>query len=86
VKRLLWIGKDRTAKNFLGFFRMLGKERAAKIRFVCSDMWKAYLKVIRKKLPKAVHILDRFHIMKLINKAIDKIRAGEVKRLKLYGH
>jgi transposase len=85
-KRLLWIGKDRTAKNFLGFFRMLGKARAANIRFVCSDMWKAYLKVIRKKLPGAVHILDRFHIMKMINKAIDKIRAGEVKRLKRDGY
>jgi len=85
-KRLLWIGKDRTAKTFLGFFRMLGKARAAEIRFVCSDMWKAYLKVIRKKLPKAIHILDRFHIMKLLNKALDKIRAGEVKRLKQDGY
>jgi transposase len=84
-KRLLWIGKDRTAKSFLGFFRMLGKERAASIRFVCSDMWKAYLKVIRKKLPKAINILDRFHIMKLMNKAIDKTRAGEAKRLKADG-
>src|SRR5208282_3569567 len=51
-KRLLWIGKDRTVQTFLGFFRMLGKERAAKIRFVCSDMWRAYLRVIRTKLPK----------------------------------
>ena len=85
-KRLLWIGKDRTAKSLLGFFRMLGKKRAASIRFVCSDMWKAYLKVIRKKLPGAIHILDRFHIMALMNKAIDKIRAGEAKRLKRDGY
>jgi len=84
-KRLLWIGKDRTAKSFLGFFRMLGVKRAASIRFVCSDMWKAYLKVIRKKLPGALHILDRFHIMSLMSKAIDKVRAGEAKRLKLNG-
>lgn len=85
-KRLLWIGKDRTAKTFLGFFRMLGPERSASIRFVCSDMWKAFLKVIRKKLPEALHILDRFHIMALMNKAIDKVRAGEAKQLKQDGH
>ena len=85
-KRLLWIGRERTAKSFLGFFRMLGQERSATIRFVCSDMWKAYLKVIKKKIPGAIHILDRFHIMKLMNKAIDKIRAGEAKRLKQDGH
>jgi transposase len=85
-KRLLWIGKDRTAKTFLGFFRMLGPERAAGIRFVCSDMWKAFLKVVKKKAPGAIHILDRFHIMALLNKAIDKIRAGEAKRLKQDGY
>lgn len=85
-KRLLWIGKDRTAKSFLGFFRMLGKERSANICFICSDMWKAYLKVIKKKTPGAIHILDRFHIMSMLNKAIDKIRAGEAKRLKQDGH
>jgi len=85
-KRLLWMGKDRTAKSFLGFFRMLGKERSAQIRFVCSDMWKPYLKVIKKKAPGAIHILDRFHIMALMSKAIDKIRAGEAKRLKQDGH
>jgi transposase len=85
-KRLLWIGRERTAKSFLGFFRMLGKERSAQIRFVCSDMWKAYLTVVKKKAPAALHILDRFHIMALLNKAIDKVRAGEAKRLKQDGH
>ena len=85
-KRLLWIGKDRTAKTFLGFFRMLGRERAAGIQFVCSDMWQAFLKVIRKKIPGAIHILDRYHIMAMMNKAIDKVRAAEVKRLKRDGH
>jgi len=62
-KRLLWIGKDRTAKTFLRFFRMLGKERSGKLKFVCSDMWKPYLKVIAKKAGQAIHVLDRFHIM-----------------------
>ena len=85
-KRLLWIGKDRTAKTFLGFFRMLGRVRSARLKFVCSDMWKGFLGVIRKKAPGALHILDRFHIMALMNKAMDKVRAGEAKRLKQAGY
>ncbi len=85
-RRLLWIGKERTAKTFLGFFRMLGRERSAGIRFVCSDMWKAFLKVVKKKAANALHVLDRFHIMALLNKAIDKIRAGEAKRMKRDGY
>ena len=85
-KRLLWIGKDRTVKTFLRFFRMLGKERSAKLKFVCSDMWKPYLKVIAKKASGAIHVLDRFHIMQKMNKAIDKVRAGEARQLKEDGY
>lgn len=85
-RRLLWAGKDRTAKTFLRFFRMLGKERSGQLRFVCSDMWKPYLKVIAKKAGQAVHVLDRFHIMAKMNKAIDEVRASEAKRLERDGY
>ena len=85
-KRLLWIGPDRTAKSLLRFFRFLGKERSAKLQFVCSDMWQAYLKVIAKKVPQAVHILDRFHVMQKMSQAMDKVRAAEVKQLKADGY
>ena len=80
-KRLLWIGEKRTVKTLLRFFRWLGKERSKQLEFVCSDMWKAYLKVIAKKASQAIHVLDRFHIMAHMNKAIDEVRAGESKEL-----
>jgi len=84
-KRLLWIGKKRKVKTLLGFFRWFGKERSQALRFVCSDMWKPYLKVIAKKAGRAVHILDRFHIMAHLSKAIDEVRASEVRDLKAKG-
>jgi transposase len=74
-KRLLWIGPDRTAKTLLRFFRFLGRERSAALQFVCSDMWRAYLKVVAKKASQAVHVLDRFHIMQRMGKAINDVRA-----------
>lgn len=85
-KRLLWIGPDRTAKTLLRFFRFLGKDRSASLQYVCSDMWQAYLKVIAKKVPQAIHVLDRFHVMQKMSKAIDKVRAAEVKQLKADGY
>jgi len=84
--RLLWAGRDRTAKTLLYFFKMFGKEATGKLEFVCSDMWKAYLKVIKKKAPQAIHILDRFHIMKMFNKGIDQVRAEEHKQMKQDGY
>ena len=80
-KRLLWIGKDRASKTLRRFFRFLGKERSAALRYVCSDMWRGYLGEVAKHAPSAIHVLDRFHIMQRMNKAIDKVRAAEVKRL-----
>jgi transposase len=84
-RRLLWIGKDRTLRTILGFFRWFGKERSAHLRWVCSDMWKPYLRVIAKKAGQAVHVLDRFHIMAKMSKAIDEVRAQEVKSMRAEG-
>ena len=44
-------------------------------------MWEPYLKVIREKCSDALHILDRFHIVAKMNKALDEVRAGESRRL-----
>lgn len=85
-RRLLYVAPKRTVRSLLGFFRMIGKERAATIRYVCSDMWKPYLKVIAKKIPQACHILDRFHIVANLNKALNEIRATEARRLKQEGY
>jgi transposase len=85
-KRLLWIGEKRTEATLSAFFNWLTPERASLLQFICSDMWKPYLNVIAKQAAKAVHVLDRFHIMSHMNKAIDKVRAQEVRELKAKGH
>ena len=84
--RLLWIGKDRSAKTLLRFFHFFGKERSRELRYICSDMWKPYLKVIARKSAQAVHILDRYHIVARINKAIDAVRADEHRQMKKDGY
>lgn len=85
-RRLIWVGKDRTVRTLLRFFRMLGKEGCKRLQFICSDMWKPYLKVIRKKAGHATHILDRYHIVANLNKALDKVRAEEARKMKEEGY
>jgi len=84
--RLLWIGKERTVETFEKFFAMIGPELSAKIEFVCSDMWKPYLRVIREKCSQALHVLDRFHIVKKLQEAVDDVRSAEAKRMAADGH
>jgi transposase len=85
-KRLLWVAADRTEESLRDFFGVLGKARAAALEFACSDMWKPYLKVIAECAGQAVHVLDRYHVMAKMNKAIDEVRADEAKRLKRDGY
>ena len=79
--RLLWVGKERTVATFEQFFDMIGPGLAGKIEFVCSDMWRPYLKVIRERCGNALNILDRFHIVAKINGALDEVRATEARKL-----
>ena len=86
LRRLLWVGEKRKVRTLLRFFRWLGEERSQQLQVVCSDMWKPYLKVVKKKAGKAIHILDRFHIVSHMNKAIDEVRAEEARELKKQGN
>ena len=84
-RRLLHIAKDRRAKSFHAFFDMLGDARAKDIAFVASDMWKAFRGVVQHRCSAALHVLDRFHVMQLMSKAIDETRRQEVRRLRAAG-
>ena len=86
LTRLLWVGRERTIESFQGFFTLIGEKLAAQIQFVCSDMWRPYLHVVRQKCSQALHILDRFHIVAQMNKALDEVRAAEARQMAREGH
>ncbi len=79
VRRLLWVGLDRIEESLRGFFRTLTDEMKNSIRYLCSDMWKPYLNVLAKEASSSIHMLDRFHIMQAMSKAIDEMRAEEAR-------
>jgi len=85
-KRLLWIGRERTEASLRKGLDVLGEEFCKGLRFVCSDMWRPYLNVLAERAGDAVHVLDRFHIMKKLGEAIDEVRAGEARRMKQDGY
>jgi transposase len=79
--RLLWIGYDRTEDTLRAGLNSLGERVCAGLRFVCSDMWAPYLAAVRQRLPEALHVLDRFHIRKQLNQAVDELRKQEARAL-----
>jgi transposase len=85
-KRLLYVGLGRTADSLRGFFETVSTAVAAGLKYVCSDMWRPYLEVLAEKASQAVHVLDRYHLVARLNKAVDEVRAEEAKRLKADGY
>jgi transposase len=84
-RRLLWVGAERTEATLRRFFAWFGPARSAALGFVASDMWQPYLKVIRACAGGALHILDRFHLVANLNKALDQVRRQEARRLREAG-
>lgn len=81
-RRLLWVGRRRTKATLRRGLKELGPQVLSGLRYVCSDMWQPYLSVIARKAGHALHILDRFHIVQHLNKAVDQVRRAESTRLR----
>ena len=81
-RRLLWVGRKRTQATLRRGLDALGSEVVGGLQYVCSDMWKPYLKVLAQRVGQALHILDRFHITMHLNQAVDQVRRAESTRLK----
>ena len=79
LRRLLFgtVGRDGdTLAAFVEDLKLHGGT-AEQIRDVCSDLSPAFSKGIREHLPKAEITFDRFHLMKLMNEALDAVRREE---------
>lgn len=81
-KRPIWIGgNDRSEESLDIFFQRLGAEKCGKIRLIVMDMWKAFEKSAKKNIAQAAILYDKFHIIRHLGEALDKIRKEEYARV-----
>ncbi|MCA8958435.1 MAG: ISL3 family transposase [Planctomycetes bacterium] len=80
--RILWSKEGRSAATLEAFFAEIGVEACARIRHAAIDMFEGYAKAIRRCLPNATIVYDRFHVQQLASKAVDEVRRGEWQRLR----
>ena len=73
-------GKDNeTVKDFIADLKKHGGD-PEQITDAVIDMSKAFIKGVKEQLPNAVTTFDKFHLIKLMNEAMGKIRAEEAKQ------
>jgi transposase len=75
--QVLYVGDGRDEKGLNGFWEWLGPEACARIKAVSMDMSQAYQNSARRYCLNAELIFDPFHLMKMLNGAVDEVRRRE---------
>ncbi len=83
-RRAIWFGgKDRSEESMDEFFKMLGPAKSKRIRLAVMDMWKPFRNSTLKpdNAPQASILFDKFHVLRHLSEALDKVRKSEYARL-----
>ena len=81
-KRPIWFGgQDRSEASFDQFYHWLGQQKSRRLRLAVMDMWKPFANVTRQRAPQAAILFDKFHVMRQLGQALDKVRKAEYARL-----
>ena len=81
-KRPIWFGgEDRSEESLDRFYQWLGPKKSQRIKLAVMDMWKAFRNSTAKNAPQAGILFDKFHVMRHLNEALDKVRKREYGRL-----
>jgi len=81
-KRPIWFGGvDRSEASMAAFYDWLGLKKSSKIKLAVMDMWKPFRSATKDKAPQAAILFDKFHIMRHLGEALDKVRKTEYARL-----
>ena len=81
-RRPIWFGgEDRSEKSMAMFYQQLGEKKSHGIRLAVMDMWKPFRNMMNEHAPQAAILFDKFHVMRHLVEALDKVRKAEYARL-----
>ena len=74
--RIIYAVAGRCVADIRPFLEKLAK-KARKLKAIAMDMSRSYISAIREYLPHVAIVFDRFHVVKILNEALDEIRKKE---------
>nr|WP_225739389.1 ISL3 family transposase [Chlorobium phaeovibrioides] len=83
--RVLDVVETRTTKATVKLLTSLAAKQRKKVLSVSVDMWNPFAHAVRKKVPQADLVHDRYHISKYLNDAVDAVRRQESRALNTTG-
>ena len=84
--RVLWVGRGKGRETIDRFFTdCLSTGQKARITWASCDMSPTYTGAIREHCPNATLVIDRFHVVKALNEAVDEVRKEQWRALDAQG-
>jgi transposase len=83
--RVLEVVQERTEAAAEALWETLSEEQRKQVEAVAVDMWEPFMNSIREQVPDADLVHDKFHVVKHLNEAVDKVRRREHKELMAAG-
>jgi transposase len=81
-RRPIWFGgQDRSEASMDEFYRFLREKKARRVRLAVMDMWKPFRHSTERHAPNAAVLFDKFHVIRHLGEALDKVRKLEYARL-----
>ena len=82
-----YVVDDRKQESLESYYRQFSHEELAGVQVVAMDMWDPYIAATKAYVPGAEKkiVFDRFHIMKYVLEAVDKVRKNEHRLLSEQG-
>ena len=77
--RVVYVTEGKDAKTVASFKDDLKKHngKPEQIEDICCDMSPAFIKGVEENFPQAAITFDKFHVMKIVNEAVDQVRRQE---------
>ena len=81
-RRPIWFGgEDRSEASMTQFYDWLGDKKSRGIHLAVMDMWKPFRNATLARTPQVAILFDKFHILRHLGEALDKVRKSEYARL-----
>lgn len=82
-----YVGDNREQTSLEQYYKRFSPEERSQVKAVAMDMWDPFIAATKAFIPQAKNkiVFDRFHVMKQVTEAVDKVRKEEHKQLKEQG-
>ena len=82
TKKIIDIVEDRRLNSLIEYFSRFSLEARNNLKYICIDMYSSYISSVKFIFPKFEIVLDKFHIVNLVNRAFNQTRISTINSLK----